>query len=181
MSAPNPFGAGKGATKAPAAKKAAPAPAKKASPAPAATAVADPEETAADEPTTLASAPRDPFAQPSGASDYKFTDWVNELLLVRPYEEDVIKTKISDTTEVIRCDAIRLDNENEVCEDVLVFQSALLRTFRKVLKGPNNWTIGRLEMGEAKNGRSAPYIFTRATEEEIQHGVAVAKELNLQL
>lgn len=176
MSAPNPFGGGKAATKAPAAK-AAPA---KAATAPAATAVADPEDTT-EEPTTLSAAPRDPFAQPSGASDYKFTDWVGELLLVRPYEEDVIKTKISDTTEIIRCDAVRLDNENEVCEDVLVFQTALLRTFRKVLKGPNQWTIGRLDMGEAKNGRSAPYIFTRVEQDDIDRGLAAAKELGLQL
>lgn len=168
----NPFSGGpKAATKAPAKK----APAAKTNAAPAAA----PDEDDA-QPQTL-SARRDPFAQPAGPGEYRIQDMLGEVLLVRPYEEDTMKTKISDNTEVIRCDIVRIDNENEMCEDVLIFQSALLRTFRKVLRGPNNWTIGRLEMGEEKNGRSAPYIFTRVDQEDIDRGLAAAKELGLEL
>lgn len=175
MSAPNPFGS-KGGTKAPAKKAPAKAPAAKANAAPAA--AAEPDE----EPQGLtAGAGSDPFAQPAGPGDYRIQDMVNEVLLVRPYEEDVIKTKISDNTEVIRCDIVRLDNDNEQCDDVLIFQTALLRTFRKVLNGPNEWTIGYLEMGEEKNGRSAPYIFTRVDQADIDRGLKAAKELGLKL
>jgi len=128
------------------------------------------------------SARRDPFAMPSGGvGDYKFTDFVGELLLIKPVEEDVIATKISADTEVIRVDVVRLENDNERCDDLLVFQSALLRTLRRAMKGPNNWTLGRLEMGEAKNGKSAPYILTVPNEDEIAQAVKVATALNLDL
>jgi len=36
-------------------------------------------------------------------------------------------------------------------------------------------------MGEEKNGRSAPYIFTRVEQEDIDRGLAAAKELGLEL
>lgn len=177
----NPFGGGPGAaTKSPAKKAPAKAPAARAKKdeAPA----ADPTDDDADEPQALTKAQGgDPFAQPAGPGEYRIQDMLNEVLLVRPYEEGVMKTKISDNTEIIRCDIVRLDNELEQCDDVLIFQTALLRTFRKVLNGDNNWTIGRLELGEAKNGRSAPYIFTRVDEDDIQRGVAAAKELGLKL
>ncbi len=178
----NPFGGGPktaapSAAKAPAKKAAAKAPAAKAADeAPA----ADPTDDQEPQALTKASG-GDPFAQPAGPGEYRIQDMLDEVLLVKPYEEDVIKTKISDNSEVIRCDIIRIDNENERCDDVLIFQTALLRTFRKVLNGPNNWTIGKLEMGEEKNGRNAPYIFTRVDEADIARGVAVAKELGLDL
>lgn len=175
MTAANPFGGGPKSTGVKTPPKKGPAPKVDAAP-PAA------DEPAEEAPQTLAASEvRDPFAQPAGPGEYQIKDFLDEVLLVRPYEEDVIKTKISDATEVIRCDIIRLDNDLELCEDVLIFQSALLRTFRKVLNGPNNWTIGRLEMGEAKAGRSAPYIFTRVGQEDIERGKAAAKALNLQL
>lgn len=125
---------------------------------------------------------RDPFAMPSGGGgDYKFTDFLDELLLVKPIEEDIIATKISSETEVMRVDVVRLDNENERCDDLLVFQSALLRTLRRAMRGPNNWTLGRLEMGEAKNGKNAPYILTKPDDDEIAAAIKVATELNLDL
>lgn len=145
------------------------------------TAAAAPAEDAEEPQALTPAAGGDPFAQPAGPGDYRIQDMVDERLLVRPYEEDVIKTKISDNTPIIRCDIVRLDNENEQCEDVVIFQTALLRTFRKVLNGDHNWTIGRLEMGEEKNGRSAPYIFTRLEQEDIDHGLKVANELGLKL
>ncbi len=125
---------------------------------------------------------RDPFAMPSGGGgDYKFTEFLGELLLIKPIEEDIIATKISAETEVIRVDVIRLENENERVDDLLVFQSALLRTLRRALRGPNNWTIGRLEMGEEKNGKNAPYILTVPTQDEIEAAVKVAADLGLDL
>ena len=175
--ATNPFSGGpKTAQKAPAAKASAAKAKTNAKPSAAAEADDDPEPQA-----LTPAAGGDPFAQPAGPGEYRIQDMVDERLLVRPYEEDEIKTKISDNTPIIRCDIVRLDNENEQCEDVVIFQTALLRTFRKVLNGDHNWTIGRLEMGEAKNGRSAPYIFTRLEQDDIEHGLAVAKELGLKL
>lgn len=124
--------------------------------------------------------PRDPFALPSnGSSDYKFTDFLGELLLIRPTGEDVMQTKISAETEVVRADVIRLDNENEQVEDLLVFQSALIRNLRKVLRGPNEWVLGRLSMGEAKNGKSAPYILDKPSAEEITKAQNVMEQLGL--
>lgn len=124
--------------------------------------------------------PRDPFAMPSGGGgDYKFTEFVGELLLCRPTEEDTIDTKLGANTPCIRVDVVRLDNENETVDDMLVFQSALLRTFRKVMKGPNEWVLGRLEMGEAKNGKNAPYILTTPTSDDVVLAQRVMTELGL--
>lgn len=131
-----------------------------------------------DEPTTVRTG--DPFAMPSGGgSDYKFTEFLGELLLVKPTEVDTMPTKISAETEIVRCDVIRLENENEQVDDLLVFQSALIRNLKKVLRGPNEWVLGRLELGEAKNGKNAPYILTKPTGDEVATAHHVMDELGL--
>lgn len=134
-----------------------------------------------DEPTAAAP-PRagDPFALPSGGGgDYNFTDFLNELLLVRPTEYVAEFTTKRGVTDVVRVDVIRLDNDNEFVEDVLVFQMALKRNLKKVLRGPNEWVLGRLALGEAKNGNNAPYILDKPTEDEIAHASEVMKQLGL--
>ncbi|MGC7255683.1 hypothetical protein RBA19_21375, partial [Mycobacteroides abscessus subsp. massiliense] len=61
----------------------------------------------------MAPKPKDPFAMPGGGgSGYKFTEFEGELLLVKPLERDVVSTEIDANSEVIRCDVIRLENEN---------------------------------------------------------------------
>jgi len=123
---------------------------------------------------------RDPFAMPSGGGgDYKFTEFVGELLLVKPTEVDHVDTQIAADTECVRADVVRLDNENEQVEDLLVFPKALIRTLKKVLRGPNEWVLGRLERGTAKQGKSAPYILSKPTDDEIATASAVMKQLSL--
>lgn len=125
-------------------------------------------------------AAKDPFAMPGGGGgDYKFTEFLGELLAVKPTEVDIIPTEVSAETEVVRVDVVRLENENEHVEDLLVFQQALRRTLKKVLRGPNEWTLGRLEMGAKKPGKNAPYILTKPTEEEISHASTVLRNLGL--
>lgn len=131
------------------------------------------------EPTPVG--PRDPFALPSGGGggDYKFTEFLGELLLIRPTALETMSTKIAADTEVVRVDAIRLDNDNEQVEDLLVFASALIRNFKKVMRGPNEWVLGRLVLGEAKNGKNAPYILEQPTESEINQARLVMESLGL--
>ena len=131
-----------------------------------------------NEPASVGS--RDPFALPSsGGGDYKFTEFLGELLLVKPTAVETMPTKISAETEVVRVDVIRLDNNNEQVEDLLVFQSALIRNLKKVLRGPNEWVLGRLEMGEEKNGKNAPYILTQPSAEDISLAQNVMSQLGL--
>jgi hypothetical protein len=129
----------------------------------------------------VAVGPRDPFALPStgGGGDYKFTDFMEELLLIRPTSEDVMSTSVSAETEVIRADVVRLDNDNEQVEDLFVFQSALIRNLRKVLRGPNEWVLGRLTKGTAKPGKSAPYILDQPNADEIARAQTVMVQLGL--
>lgn len=123
----------------------------------------------------------DPFALPTsgGGGDYKFTDFVGELLLVRPIEVDTMVTKISPDSEFVRVDTVRLDNENERVDDLLVFGTALIRTFKTVLRGDSEWVLGRLELGEAKNGKNAPYILAQPTKDEIDLAYAVMTDMAL--
>lgn len=169
------------ATKAPpaAASKAPPAAASKGSGLDVANGADDPTSTAA--PAGVgASASGDPFAEPSGMSDYKFADFNGELLLIRPDEIDQMVTKVSkgELQDFVRMDVIRMDNDNERCDDVISFHQAIVRTLRKVLNGPNDWVLGRLDQGENTKG-NPPYILTPATEEEKTRAYGVMAELGL--
>ncbi len=127
-------------------------------------------------------APRtgDPFALPSSSSNgYKISDFVGELLLVRPLEVGVMATKISPESEFCRVDVIRVDNDNEQVDDLLVFNSALLRGFKTVLRGNTEWVLGRLGLGAAQPGKNAPYIMGLPTDEEIAVGRQVMADLDL--
>ncbi|WP_457066836.1 hypothetical protein [Mycobacteroides abscessus] len=143
-----------------------------------AVAVADPEDEGGA--VTMAPKPKDPFAMPGGGgSGYKITEFEGELLLIKPIERDVISTEISAETDVIRCDVVRLDNENEQVEDMLVFQTALRRTLSRVLDGPNEWVLGRLGKGTAKKGKSAPWILTTPDEDDVAKAQGVMQALGL--
>lgn len=133
------------------------------------------------EPKTVTSTSRDPFALPStgGGGDYKFTEFLGELLLIRPVEEDFIDTKLGANTPCIRVDVVRMENDNEKVDDLLVFQSALMRDLKKVLRGNNEWMLGRLELGQARNGKSAPYIFGMPTSDDVTAAEKVMDDLGL--
>lgn len=188
----NPFGGGPKTAAAPA-KKAAPA---KAAAKPAAAAPAEDEGAEDDSAvTTLTSAaPRkDPFALGKGGGgadddDLNFKDLLGELLLVKPTEADEMVTTASNgkMQKFVICDIYRLehagaDGNPEFLEDVYVFQTVCEKKFRKVLNGPNNWALGRLERGIARGSKSAPYLFNAPEESEIQaaHQWALAQGLDL--
>lgn len=123
-----------------------------------------------------------PFAlAPSGGGgDYRINEFLGELLLIEPLEEVTINTKIAPDSPAIRCNVIRLDNDNEQVDDLLVFQVALRNSLKKVMRGPNRWCIGRLELGEARNGKSAPYqLSDKLTQAEIDNAEQVMKHLGL--
>ena len=122
----------------------------------------------------------DPFALPSsGGGDYKFTEFLGELLLIRPIEVDVMATKISPESEFVRVDVIRLENDNEQADDLLVFGTALIRTFKVVLRGESEWVLGRLEMGTATPGKNAPYILSQPNKDELAVAEAAMRSLGL--
>lgn len=133
-----------------------------------------------DEPPSTPPRSGDPFALPTGGGgDYKFTEFLGELLLVKPFEAGTMATKIDPESEFVRVDVVRLDNENEQVGDLIVFASALIRTLKTVLRGDNEWVLGRLQMGEAKNGKNAPYILTQPTAEDISRAQGAMAELGL--
>jgi hypothetical protein len=120
----------------------------------------------------------DPFSSPGGATEHRISDFVGELVLVKPTEDiEEMLTEIG-TTDAVRADVTPLTGPNagELCEDMLIFQMALKRSLRKVMNGDKPYLLGRLTMGAKKPGKSAPYIFAEATPEE----VAIARaHLNL--
>lgn len=111
----------------------------------------------------------DPFAMPSGpGSGEKVTDYLGELLLVKPLELlENIQTSIGNA-DAIRADVVVLtgDNPGHVAEGVLVFQTALMRDLKRILEGPSPLLLGRLGKGTAKAGKSAPFIFEQPDEAE---------------
>jgi hypothetical protein len=128
---------------------------------------ADPFDTVGDTPAPAVKG--DPFSSPSGASEHRISDFVGELLLVKPTEDiEEMLTEIG-TTDAVRADVVPLTGSSagELCEDMLIFQMALKRALRKVMNGDKPYLLGRLAMGTKKPGKSAPYIFEEATAEEV--------------
>lgn len=125
--------------------------------------------------------PRDPFAVATSGNttDYKVSDFLDELLLVEPIEVDEMVTSASNgqLQEFVRVNVIRLDNENERVENMLVFQVALVSSLKRVLRGENDWVLGRLQLGQAKGGKNAPYLLNPPNEDDID----LAKEVMAQL
>lgn len=163
MTTANPFAAARSAT--PAAKT---APAtKKAAPAEQMFETAESTKPAAAERT----AGQDPFAMPSGpGSGDKITDYIGELLLVKPEELiEGLSTSIG-VSDAIRVDVAVLSGDamGTTSEGMLVFQTALMRDLKKVLNGPSPYLLGRLGKGVAKQGKSAPFIFNQPDEEEME-------------
>lgn len=119
----------------------------------------------------------DPFSTPPGVSEYKITDLLGALVLVKPTEViPEMDTEIGQAENVIRADVVTLEEVSledgteleagTLIEDVLVFQMALKRALLRVLDGPNPYLLGRLGRGNAKKGKSAPYIFERPDEDD---------------
>lgn len=123
----------------------------------------------------------DPFdaADPSGISGVKISDFVDHLVLIHATETGRMVTsanKPGEDSEFVRCDLIPLtvpdtfDGDECVAgeryDDVLLFQAALVREGKKALDRKIPWLIGRIEMGQAKKGKNAPYLLVKATDED---------------
>lgn len=121
----------------------------------------------------------DPFSTPAGVSEYKITDLVGALMLVKPTEViEEMTTDIGLAENVVRADVVVLNeitledgtvmSAGHVVEDILVFQMALKRALLRVLDGPNPFLLGWLGRGTAKKGKDAPYIFERPDDDDAQ-------------
>lgn len=140
----------------------------------------------------IAGRPSDPFnaAAPSGVSGYKPLYFVGQLVLMHATETGSMKTSSNTaekpTSEFVRFDIIPLTapedftftniyGDEETCEpyspgerldDVLIFNSALVREGKRMLDNGTAWILGRIVKGNRKEGQSAPYIIVEGDEED---------------
>ncbi len=111
----------------------------------------------------------DPFASPLGpGSGERITHMVGLLLLIAPREYIPKMNTESGETDALRVDVVILDGPaaGHRADQILVFQKALKRDIRAALEGPHPYLLGRLAMGEAAKGKSAPYILREANDQE---------------
>lgn len=117
----------------------------------------------------------DPYSAsvPSTASGTRMSDpgILGELMLVEPVEyiESMLTSASKEPTDVFRVNILPLSGElaGQLSEDVLIFQTALKRELKKTHQGPNRWLLARCEMGAAKPGKNAPYLFNPPTPEDM--------------
>jgi hypothetical protein len=124
----------------------------------------------ADPASTLPATPvGDPFADPTGGSGEKVADLLGMLVLVTPTEYvEGMQTDIG-VSNAVRADVVLLDGprQGEAIDNMLFFQRALSRDLLSIMRNPQaSMLIGRIGKGEAKAGKSAPYLFSKATEDE---------------
>lgn len=132
------------------------------------------EKTAVD--TTKTEAPAtslgmgDPFAAPVGIGDgERITDFVGNLLLVKPTEYIKEMNTSQGKTDAVRVDMAVLDDKDEpgkVINGVLLFQQALKREALNIFEGPLPYLLGRLDKGKTGGGNTL-YTFQKATEADV--------------
>lgn len=114
----------------------------------------------------------DPFSAPSGISGEKITQFVGELLMVKPTEViPEMTTKRGVAKDVVRADVAVLSGERagELIKDMLVFQQALKRELIKVLEARQNpYLLGRLGQSAAKEGKDPAWIFVAYSEADVE-------------
>ncbi|QDF17575.1 hypothetical protein SEA_YAGO84_43 [Gordonia phage Yago84] len=118
----------------------------------------------------------DPFSLPPAPSEVNISDLVGVLVLCKPTEViESMQTEVGTAENVVRADITAVDGDlaGQTFEDVLVFQTALKRALLKVLDGPNPMLLGRIEMGNKKPGKNAPYLFGKPDEDDIAAARAV--------
>lgn len=110
---------------------------------------------------------RDPFTRPSGGGDQvKIKEDLGSLLVVRKIGVRENMSTAYGITDAVEADWLVCDGDNagEVRTGSLIFQGPLVRDLKRVADG--GLLVGRLMLGEAKSGQSAPYIFQDFTDEE---------------
>lgn len=148
--------------------------------APAVTPVSAPAAPAVPPVTAKPEAPKnlgmgDPFAAPKGIGDgERITDFVGNLLLVKPTEFISQMGTSQGPSDAVRCDIAVLDDPAEpgkIVIGVLLFQQALRREAKAILDGPLPYLLGRLNKGTTGNNNTL-YTFQEANEAE----VAIARQ-----
>lgn len=118
---------------------------------------------------SVSAASSDPFASPVGVSGEYITNFVDNLLLVRPVEYIREMSTSQGKTDAVRVDLVVLDDKEDPgrkVEGVLIFQTALKRETKTVLDGPSPYLLGRLNKGKTGGGNTL-YTFQAATDEEM--------------
>jgi hypothetical protein len=108
----------------------------------------------------------DPFASPAGVGGHSLKDDLGAAVLVRPESFTKDMQTSSGLSDVIRCDWAVLDGPNagQLRANSLIFNKGAVRDLNKVLNGTQKFLVGRVAMGVAKTGQSAPVIFNDAPE-----------------
>jgi hypothetical protein len=117
-----------------------------------------------------------PFSNPSSPADgFKPADHLEGLLMLRvlAFEEHVptVHTEPGEKTPAIRVNVAVLDGATagQEFEDTLIFNKVIIGQLRARV---GELVLGRLTRGEAKPGKSAPYIIKDATPADIEAGKA---------
>lgn len=104
----------------------------------------------------------------SGGGGWNAKEALGDLLLIRPTKlERDFKTSAG-ISDVIRAEVVVIDEKkpkkSEAHSDVLLFWTSVVNSLEPAVgKGR---VVGRLVMGEASPGKSAPYLLEKATDEE---------------
>jgi len=112
----------------------------------------------------------DPFGVPAGQGDgSRIQDDLGQALLLRPLEYVPEMSTNIGTTDAVRVDWIVLTGPNQgaIRNNALVFNAPLLRDLKAVLVGPQPFLVAVLGQGQAKPGKSAPFIFGQPTDEHL--------------
>lgn len=112
----------------------------------------------------------DPFAAPKGIGDgERITDFVGNLLLVKPTEFISQMGTTQGPSDAVRVDMAVLDDEEEpgkIIIGVLLFQQALRREAKAILEGDLPYLLGRLHKGKT-GANNTLYTFQEANEDDI--------------
>jgi hypothetical protein len=114
----------------------------------------------------------DPYsaAAPVGLSDIKMKDprVLNQLLMVEPIEYNASINTANGQTDAWRVNIIPLTGPaaGQLLQSVTVWQEALKRELSEAHAGPSRWLLAYHHEGNAKQGQSAPHLFTPANEEQ---------------
>lgn len=110
----------------------------------------------------------DPFASPTGVSGEYITEFIGNLLLIKPVEWVEKMSTSKGENSACRVDLAVLDDADEpgrVVPGVLLFQTALKREAKAILEGPLPYLLGRLNKGKTGGGNDL-YTFLEPDEDE---------------
>ena len=107
----------------------------------------------------------DPFASPTGGGDMEaITAEVGNAVLVRPMEYIQSMNTAHGVTDAVRADWIVLTgpNQGKTVNGSLIFGKVLKSELRSIMGTPKPMMVAVIGRGEAKGGKSAPYLFAAA-------------------